>query len=528
MSGPEARDRRAIERALAGALARHGERPAVAGGGRTWSYAELRRRIDEAARGFDEALPDGGHVGFRLGNRPEYVSLYFGALEAGRLPLLLDASFNRGEVEAIRADCGLDALVGERNRIDALDLPGRAEPIGTGGPSGDPSGDPVVIVPLERPAPPLHAPRASTRVCRFTSGTTGRPKCIEFRGEAVVAAAENWVAGTGMTARDRTLCLAALSNGLAFNTSLLSTFLAGGELHFLSGLPLTRPVARTVAGAGITRLVAFPTLYRNFTLPNGEGDGFSDADLSTLEHAISAGAPLPPQVREAFRDRFRLDISDYYGIAETGPCTFERDPSHHTGLGQPLPGVELRIDADGDEDDETPGIHALPDEAEGEVLVRTASMASGYLNQPGLFESRLTGDGFYRSGDRGFLRDGRLHLVGRNAGHINVAGRKVDPVEVAGVVRDLDGVADAVAFPDEDLNRETVVHLVVAGRSGGAPERAAVLAACRDRLAHYKVPGLVSFVDEIPRNGIGKPRIGLLRERLAVGGPDRRREEVSA
>jgi acyl-CoA synthetase (AMP-forming)/AMP-acid ligase II len=213
---------------------------------------------------------------------------------------------------------------------------------------------------------------------------------------------------------------------------------------------------------------------------------------------------------------FRLDISDYYGIAETGPCTFERDPSHHSGLGQPLPGVELRIDPDGDDD------------GPGEVLVRTASMASGYLNQPGLFESRLNGDGFYRSGDRGYLRDGRLHLVGRNAGHINVAGRKVDPVEVAGVVRDLRGVADAVAFPDEDLNRETVVHLVVAGRNGEAPERAAVLAACRERLAHYKVPGLVSFVDEIPRNGIGKPRIGLLRERLSIGGPEARRKEASA
>jgi acyl-CoA synthetase (AMP-forming)/AMP-acid ligase II len=518
MSGPERRDRGdrgPIERALAAALSRHGERPAVAGGGTTWSYAELRRRIDAAAATFDGMLGDGRHVGFRLGNRPEYVSLYFGALEAGCLPLLLDASFNRGEVEAIRADCGLDALVVERDRIEALGLPARGGPIDAGGG--------VAIVPLERPhpesgAPPLHTPRASTRVCRFTSGTTGRPKCIEFRGEAVVAAAENWVAGTAMSGRDRTLCLAALSNGLAFNTSLLSTFLAGGELHFLSGLPLTRPVARAVAAAGITRLVAFPTLYRNFTLPagpTGGTDGFSAGDLATLEHAISAGAPLPPEVREAFRERFGLDVSDYYGIAETGPCTFERDPSHHTGLGQPLPGVELRIDADGEDE-------------EGEVLVRTASMASGYLNQPRLFESRLDGDGFYRSGDRGYLRDGRLHLVGRNAGHINVAGRKVDPVEVAGVVRGLDGVADAVAFPDEDLNRETVVHLVVAGRPGEAPERTAVLAACRDRLAHYKVPGLVSFVDEIPRNGIGKPRIGLLRERLSIAGPEARRKESVA
>jgi len=499
-------ERGAIERAMAAALERHADRPAVMGADGAWSYADLRARIEAAARAFDEVLAADGppgrrHVGFRLANRPEYVSLYFGALEAGHLPLLLDVSFNRGEVEAIRHDCGLDALVVDRSQLDALELSDHREPVECGGG--------VTIVPLERTAAPAHSPRSSTRVCRFTSGTTGRPKCIEFRGEAVVAAAENWVRGTGMTGRDRTLCLAALSNGLAFNTSLLSTFLAGGELHFLSGPPLTRVVARKVSEAAITRLVAFPVLYRNFTRPSGEHVGFAVSDLASLEHAISAGAPLLPEVREAFRDRYGLDISDYYGIAETGPCTFERDPSHHKGLGEPLPGVEIRI-------------------AAGEVLVRTASMASGYLNAPGLFEERLDADAFYRSGDRGRLVDGRLHLVGRTSDHINVAGRKIDPVEVADVVRGLAGVTDAIAFPDEDLNREAAVHLVVVARGDAAPDRRAVIAACRRRLAHYKVPGLVSFVDEIPRNGIGKPRIALLRERLRARSSNATRKETVA
>ena len=99
-------------------------------------------------------------------------------------------------------------------------------------------------------------------------------------------------------------------------------------------------------------------------------------------------APLWPDVREEFRARFSLDISDYYGIAETGPVTFELDEDYTSGLGKPLPGVELRIAADEGADD-------------GEVLVRTESMASGYLNHPGLFEERVDADGFYHSGDRG-------------------------------------------------------------------------------------------------------------------------------
>lgn len=475
-----------IREAVAGSLDRHRGRTAVVGGSEALSYEELGRRIEAAV-----PLLPARHVGFCCANRTEYVVLYFATLFAGHLPLLLDANFNTGEIEAIRSDCGLDALVMERAKAEALDVPGKGEPV--------PFGEDVVILPLAQPAEPAFAPRPTTEVCRFTSGTTGRPKCLEFSGHAVVSAARNWVLGTGMTGDDRTLCLAALSNGLAFNTSLLATFLAGGALHFLKGAPLTRPVARRIADSGITRLVAFPTLYRNFAAPGGPDPSL----LAGLKHAISAGAPLWPDVREEFRALYGLDISDYYGIAETGPCTFERDPDHHAGLGQPLPGAEIRIAPAGPED--APGA--------GEVLVRTASMASGYLNHPGLFESRVDAEGFYHSGDRGRIVDGRLHLVGRTQDHINVAGRKIDPTEIVAVVTALDGVEDAIAFPDEDLNREALVHLAVVAAK---PEvtGASVAEACRARLAPWKVPGRISFVQEIPRTGIGKPRIALLREQL--------------
>lgn len=483
-----------IQDALRESLGRHRGRTAIVGS-EPLTYEEMGERIHAAAGVLRDLLPgEARHVGFCLGNRPEYVLLYFATLFAGHLPLLLDASFNTGEIESIRSDCGLDALVMERAKADGLDVPGKGDPV--------PYGADVAILPLSR-REPAFAARPSTQVCRFTSGTTGRPKCLEFSGHAVVSAARNWVSGTGMTGEDRTLCLAALSNGLAFNTSLLSTFLAGGEIHFLKGVPLTRPVARRIADSGITRLVAFPTLYRNFVAEGGPDPEL----LSGLKHAISAGAPLWPDVREEFRARYRLDISDYYGIAETGPVTFERDASHHTGLGQPLPGAEIRI---------APGPGDAPET--GEVLVRTASMASGYLNHPGLFESRVDEEGFYHSGDRGKLVDGRLHLVGRTQDHINVAGRKIDPTEIVAVVSALDGVADAVAFPDEDMNREALVHLVVVASSPDVT-KAAVAEACRSRLAPWKVPGRISFVQEIPRTGIGKPRIAVLREQLNTKGP---------
>jgi len=495
-----------IREEMSACLDRHRGRRAVVGGAEALTYEELGERVRGVAawlnENLNENLPSGKsaprHVGFCLANRPEYVTLYFGTLFAGDLPLLLDANFNTGEIAAIRDDCGLDALVIERAKAEKLDIPGKLDPV--------PFADDVVLLPLARLGAPRFQARPATEVCRFTSGTTGRPKCLEFSGPAVVSAARNWVLGTGMTGDDRTLCLAALSNGLAFNTSLLASFVAGAELHFLRGSPLTRPVARRIAESRITRLVAFPTLYRNFVAPGGP----DRETMASLKHAISAGAPLWPDVREEFRTLYGRDISDYYGIAETGPCTFERDAGHHTGLGQPLPGAEIRIDLqDGQE----------TDQEAGEILVRTASMAGGYLNHPGLFEQRLDAEGFYHSGDCGRLVDGRLHLVGRTQDHINVAGRKIDPTEIVDLVTALPGVADAVAFPDEDLNREALVHLVVAAAGEGLT-KAAVAAACRSRLAAYKVPGRISFVAEIPRTGIGKPRIALLREQLHQVGTD--------
>jgi acyl-CoA synthetase (AMP-forming)/AMP-acid ligase II len=490
----------AIQDAMNESLHAHAHRTALvggAGGAEELTYEQLGARIHAASLIVGEQRRDGRRddrrrIGFCLANSIEYVVSYFGTLHAGHIPFLLDANFNTGEIEAIRADCALDALILEPAKVAALGLKDASDAV--------PLGPDTVLLPLHNSATSTFAPRATTSVCRFTSGTTGRPKCLEFSGEAVAAAARHWVSGTGMTADDRVLCLAALSNGLAFNTSLLSTFVAGGELHLFKGATLTRPIARRIRERGITRLVAFPALYRHFAAPGGP----DRSEVASLRYAISAGAPLWPDVREEFRHRYGVDISDYYGIAETGPCTFERDASHHTGLGKPLPGAEIKI-APGPDDD--------IDVDAGEILVRTASMASGYLNYPELFASRLDADGFYHSGDRGRMVDGRLHLAGRTQDHINVAGRKIDPCEIVTVVSALDGVEEAVAFPDEDLNRETLVHLVVVATTEEVT-KAVVADACRSRLAPYKVPGRISFVSQIPRNGIGKPRIAMLREQL--------------
>lgn len=470
-----------IDRILLEACDRHGPRLALADGTVGLAYRDLAGAVVARQVHLDAALATAGlsevdRLGIYAHNSIDYVISYFAALRTGRVPMLIDAQFGRQELTAIRDGCGALAFITDRSRSAAFPVPGDITPI-------EGSEHDLVTLPDEPATGPAFDP--ATAVCRFTSGTTGVPKCLEFSGHAVINAATNWIEGTGLTAEDRTLCLAAMTNGLAFNTSLLSSFIAGAALHLFKGLPTSDRIVRALGQAQPTRLVAFPMVYQ--LLAESEVD---DTPVKGLAMAISAGAALPVEVRAAFEQRYEVRIADYYGIAEVGPCTFERDPAVRAGLGTALPGVTLRT--------------AVDEQGNGEIHLRTASMATRYLNAPGLLESRLGPDGFYATGDLGQLRDGRLFLTGRLGGAINLGGRKIDPTEVEQVARAIDGVADAVVLADQDVNRAVVLHLVVATTK--PLTRRDIVAGCQTRLAPYKVPQKITFLAEIPRSAAGKLR----------------------
>ncbi len=487
----------------------HGSHLAVTSGKRRLTYEELLAEAEQIATLLAVSFPAGPvRLGLWMRNSPGFVSAYLGILLSGHLPFLVDPATTLSELEALAAECSWSGWIGEPDRLSGLAdaIPGASRALpGEGG-----------LRSFRGMGEVRFSTQAGTRVCRFTSGTEGKPKCLEFSASAVLAASRAWVEGTGLGRQgpgtERILCLASLAGGLAFNTSLLAAALTGAELHFQAGIPLSGAVARRIAGDRITRLVAFPTLYRILA----DDQGPERELLAGLECAVSAGGKLWSSVRAAFQRRFGLDIHDYYGIAEIGPCTFEPETGRGRGLGMPLPGVELRINA------------ASGDQV-GEVLVRSASMASAYLNLPGRLEARMDGDGFYCSGDIGRLEEGRLHLKGRLGEGIQVGGRKVDPTEVATVVLGVEGVTDALAFEgmtnedqtnkdlaNKDLAcaRETAVHLAVVGAGISRKE---LLRVCRGRLAPYKVPSRISFVEEIPRNGMGKARLAALKARLRLG-----------
>ena len=468
-------------------------------------YEELGKPRSGAAAGLFSRVPERPqHVGFCLGNRPEYVILYFATLFAGGLPLLLDANFNTGEIEAIRSDCGLDALVTERSKAEALDIPGKGSRSRSATPSCRRSRGAAsrASAPAGHRGPPLHlghhGPAEVPGVQRARRGLGGAQL---GPGDGDDPRGPDALPGRPLE-RPGVQHLAA------------STFVAGGELHFLKGAPLTRPVARRIEESGITRLVAFPTLYRNFVAPGGpEPSAMAGLRLCDLGRRAALarrarGVPRSLRPRHLRLLRDRRDRPGHVRARRGIPCrarpaaAWRRDADRRRRRG-------CRRGGGGGA-----GAHRVHGQriSEPSGAVRAARGCAGFLPL----------------GDRGRIVDGRLHLVGRTQDHINVAGRKIDPTEIVALVSALDGVADAVAFPDEDLNREALVHLVVVASNGGVT-KASVAEACRSRLAPWKVPGRISFVQEIPRTGIGKPRIAVLREQLTtkgIGGMRRRSDAM--
>ncbi|TDV49756.1 class I adenylate-forming enzyme family protein [Actinophytocola oryzae] len=466
-------------RALTDSVARHPESLIGARAGReTWA-----RTLDDGydrSRRLARVLPgDRGRVAIIRRNSPAYVSDLLAVLAAGHVPMLMDPALGTAELARLFADCGVDAVLHDDTaRLPALrstvDCAGTALGLVDGGTG---------------PVPQLHP---DTELCRLTSGSTRTPGCIEFSGAAVTAAAAGWRTACGFGPEDRILCFAGLYNGLGFNAALIPGLLAGASMYLPAGLPSAGNLRRHLVEVDPTVLVAFPAAY----------DGLAASDPSTLSRhkvrlALSSAARLSTRTSSVLAAH-GIRIGDYYGIAETGPLTFNPDPQPGGGQGRPLPGVSLLFDGD-----------------PPTLLARSRSMGTRYLNYPGMLEQRITESGHYRTSDQGMLTaDGELRLGDRVDDTFSVGGKKFSADEI-----------EELLSSHPDVTECAVTMVVREGRSflGAAvvaPETLDIVAVrrfCLARAAAFKVPERLVVVQAIPRNGAGKVQRAVISKLLLAG-----------
>lgn len=421
------------------------------------SFAEVAQEVTAWARTLHEkGFREGDLVALRAGNSRELAELFLAVLRIGAIPVLTDPALHPRELVRLVEQCGIRFVLMDEH-AEEFEL----EPFGSWYLlRADPGGD---------------APRTdpTTEFCRLSSGSTRLPACIEFSGTASVNAARSWIEASRMTTSDSILCLAGLYNGLSFNTSFVPALLSGADLTLWAGRPTAREFSRAIKETSPSVVVAFPAAYDGLARWTASGRGLD----SVPRLALSSAAKLSEATRDELA-RVGMAIGDYWGIAETGPVTF--NTGELPGQGRFVPGAEVRV-------------------SDGIAAVRTSSMGTRYLNYPGELESRLTSDGMLRTADE--IRvdaEGCVHLLGRADRVVEVGGRKFRPDEVEDVLRKVAGVADVAVGSD---GRTVWAAYVCQGED---PGRETLLDAVREALASFKVPTRYVRVDHIPRTGSGK------------------------
>jgi long-chain acyl-CoA synthetase len=477
--------------------------PAIAGADGALDYRTFDRRAAGCALAL-RALGVGpaDRVLFVLPNSVAWSVVYHGALQAGAIPVPINARLAAAEVAAIVADCEPAAVIADATllaalRVAARPVDGRRAPAWVdvaGGVARD-EADPQPIPPSDPGA---------TGLILYSSGSTGLPKGVELSHANILWNAQAFAFDLLRLTPDDVGYSALPLSHVFGHTCLYSAFLFAGASVVTTDRFDPVDAFRDIAEHRATVFMGVPTMYWTMAraeLPPG-------IDLTRWRACVSGGQALPIDVHERFEHRFGVQISEGYGMTEASPSVTgnrfhgRRKPG---SAGEPYMGVELRV-----VDDEG---HDVAAGETGELWVRGPGIARGYFRNEALTAQTFGDDGWLRTGDIGRLdADGFLFIVDRKKELIITGGYNVYPREIEEAVHRFDGVLETAAIgqPDERLGERIVAFVVVA--EGHAVDVDALLAHCNAQLARYKVPREIRIVAALPRNATGKVDRQRLRE----------------
>jgi len=321
-----------------------------------------------------------------------------------------------------------------------------------------------------------------------TSGTIGRPKLVPRTSRQISAAAAILCRALDTTGDDVILCTVPLFHGQGFTNCLVATLQARASLVVPVDLMLARDLERVLRMLEAQRVTIWPSVPMVFDLLSRSTH---TANLVALRLCMSGGTNLPRETFDRFRARFGVPIRQFYGCSEAGAVTanLEDDVAASAEtVGRPFSGIQIDVDN--------------PDESgAGDIVIRSPTLTDGYWKLDDLNRETFINGGF-RTGDIGRLDGvGRLSLTGRRRPFIDVAGFKVDPLEIEDVLLTLPGVREAVVVGDESSLGRLLKAVIVVDSPLSSD---AVRRFCRERLATFKIPNVIEFRSEIPRNASGK------------------------
>ncbi len=487
--------------------------------GTTITYRELDDLSGRAAAGLREAgMSPGQVVALQLPNIPQFLIAYFGALKAGLVVLPLNPLLMAPELEYHLTDSAAVMLIGfeglhaeaakacETTGVPLYLVSAGPDPSTPDGPLPDGTRSVTELIstaPLKEPGGDVEARGPDdTAVLVYTSGTTGKPKGAELTHFQLYMNCT--VAGGLFGVRSDDVVLAVLPFFHVFGlSSVLNVFVRYGGC--LSILPRFAPAAvlDAIEADRCTVIGGVPTMLHALAQMDVTG-----RDLSALRVAVSGGASLPEDVMRTFEDKYRIEVLEGYGMTETASsCSFNRPGDRKVlSIGKPLWGVRMRV-ADSSDQLLPPGREHV-----GEILIRGHNVMKGYLGRPEASAETLRG-GWLHTGDLGYMdEDGFYFIVDRAKDLVIRGGYNVYPREIEEVLYAHPGILEAAVIgkPDERLGEEVVAVVVLREDASATAEE--IIAYCRERLAAYKYPREIRFMNELPKGPSGKILKAALRD----------------
>jgi malonyl-CoA/methylmalonyl-CoA synthetase len=471
--------------------------------GELWTYDRLRGRADDWAAALKAwGLKSGERVALFLGNSPDFLAAYLGTHLACGVIVPVNIQYRRGELRHIFEDAGVRLCVTDGERRPELegvreDLPRLEAVIEAGHELED-------FLTNAEPHEPVLPDGDDLAVIAYTSGTTGRSKGAMLLHRNLVANIEAICEAWRWTADDHLLLTLPLFHTHGLMVGAHGTFFSGASAELRRKFDAAA-VYDALIERPFTMFFGVPTMYTRL-LREAEA---REERPSPLRMYVAGSAALSPQAFERFEELFGERILERYGMTETGmnltnPYDGERRPGT---VGGPFPGQEARV----------VGVESrepLPAGEVGEIEVRGPHVFEGYWGRPEVTGEVFDGDGWFSTGDLGSVsEDGYFTISGRTKELIISGGYNVYPREVEELLEGCPGVAEVavVGLPDEEFG-ERVTAVVV--RDDPELTEAEVQDFCRDDLAGYKKPREVVFVDELPRNAMGKVLKHEVREGL--------------
>ncbi len=484
---------------------------------RAVTYAELERRTGRLAAYLARTgLERGDRVAICLGNGVEMVESVLATVRAGAVGVPLNPRSSDAELDHFLQDSGASVLITDPARLTRLHRlhPDTGQPrprvvlTGTGPvPADAPDGtvlletavaDEATPGPLE-PRDDLGLDEPAWML--YTSGTTHRPKgVLSTQRAALWSVAACYAPIFGLSAEDRLLWPLPLFHSFGHSLAILGVTTVGASARITTellppdGLWRELRTPHEALDGPFTMLAGVPATYHQLVA------SAEDTPLPAGPRTcVVAGAPSSPALRRTVEKALGAPLLDAYGSTETcGMIAVNRPdgPRVDGSCGAPVPGVAVRVVDPGTGNDVADGV-------EGEIWVRGPGLMSGYHNLPEATGAALS-DGWYRTGDLGSRAEhGHLVLTGRVSELINRGGENIHPTEIEQALLHSPGVADAVVVGvAHDVLGEVPVAFVVPGPEGFDPQR--VLAACRARLAEYKLPAEIHEIAAVPRTASGK------------------------